>query len=166
MTQRKSRFQQELSIIPLGWTIAAAVSIVVIEVLFEFFIPEWTHHQGLPPRPWLDLMGAAGALMMAATLLLTGYIYADAKRRRMNAVLWTLLVLLTPKPIGFIAYFLLRSPLVESCPKCGAAVGADFAYCSKCSGALLPACPGCGRPIRRDFVCCPYCGKTATQVAT
>jgi RNA polymerase subunit RPABC4/transcription elongation factor Spt4 len=164
MTQRKSRLQQELSIIPFGWTVAAGIGIVVVETLFTFFIPRWAPHD-LPPRPWLDLMGAVGALLLAATLLLTGYIYADAKRRGMNAILWTLLVLLIPKPIGFIAYFLLRTPMRERCPKCNTPVGADFAFCPKCGNALAPACPGCGRAMRRDFVCCPYCGKTVTVQA-
>ncbi len=97
---------------------------------------------------------------MAATILLTGYIYADAKRRGMNAVLWTVLVFLTPKPIGFIAYFLLRTPMLTPCPKCSASVGKDFTFCPKCGYAITPSCGGCGRAIRRDYVCCPYCGKT------
>ena len=122
MSQRKSRLQQELSIIPLGWTVAAAVGLVGVEILFTFFIPRWAHGE-LPPKPWLDLLGMLGALLLAATILLTGYVYGDAKRRAMNAVLWTLLVLLIPKPIGFIAYFLLRKPMLVACPSCGSPVG-------------------------------------------
>jgi hypothetical protein len=159
MTERKSRFQQELGIIPLGWTVAAAIGIVVVESVWSFVVPHFAHGD-LPPRPWYDLLGAVGALLMAATILLTGYIYADSKRRGMNAVLWTVLVLLTPKPIGFIAYFLLRSPMLAPCPKCSARVGKDFTYCPKCGYAITPSCEGCGRAIRSDFVCCPYCGKT------
>ncbi len=111
MTERKSRLQQELRIIPLGWTVAAGISIVVVESVWSFVVPHFAHGD-LPPRPWYDMLGAVGALLMAATILLTGYIYADAKRRGMNAVLWTVLVLLIPKPIGFIAYFLLRTPML------------------------------------------------------
>ena len=160
MTERKSRLQQELSIIPLGWTIAAAISLVAIEVLFRFFIPRWSHQDLGMPKIWFDVMGALGGLLFAATLLLTGYIYADAKRRGMNAVLWAVLVILIPKPIGFIAYFLLRVPLLAPCPKCSSPIGADFTYCPKCGYTLAPSCPGCGRGIRRDFVCCPYCGRS------
>jgi hypothetical protein len=164
MTQHKSRLQQELSIIPLGWTVAAAIGLVGIEVLFRFVIPRFAH-QDIPPEPWWSLLGAVAALLLAATIALIGYIYADAKRRGMNAVLWTLLVILIPKPIGFIAYFLLRKPLFEPCPKCNTAVGPDFAYCPKCGYALSPSCPSCGRAIRRDYVCCPYCGKAVTAPA-
>ena len=160
MTQRKSRLQQELSIIPIGWTIAAFLGLLAVETLFRFVIPHFAGPHELPPEPWWGLLGAVGGLLMAATILLTGYIYADAKRRQMNAILWTLLVLLIPKPIGFIAYFLLRAPMVTPCPKCGAPVGSDFSFCPKCGHALTPSCAGCGRPIRRDFVVCPYCGKS------
>jgi hypothetical protein len=159
ITERKSRLQQELQIIPLGWTVAAAIGIVAVEVLFKCVIPHFAHND-LPPWPWYDVIGALGALFLAATILLTGYIYADAKRRGMNAVLWTVLVLLIPKPIGFIAYFLLRTPMLAPCPKCSTPVGSEFTYCPKCGYALTPSCAGCGRAIRRDYVCCPYCGKT------
>ncbi len=158
MSQRKSRLQQELSIIPMGWTVAAFIGLVLVEVLFQFFIPRWAHGD-MPAKPWMDLLGAVGGLLLAATILLTGYVYADAKRREMNAILWTLLVLLIPKPIGFIAYFLLRKPLSAPCPNCSIPIGSDFAYCPKCGYALSPSCSHCGRAIRPDFVCCPYCGK-------
>ena len=125
MTERKSRLQQELRIIPLGWTVAAGIGIVVVESLWSFVIPHFAHGD-LPPRPWFDMLGAVGALLMAATILLTGYIYADAKRRGMNAVLWTVLVFLTPKPIGFIAYFLLRTPMLAAVPAMQRASGQGF----------------------------------------
>jgi RNA polymerase subunit RPABC4/transcription elongation factor Spt4 len=165
VSQRKSKLQQELSIIPLGWIVAAAVGLVCVEILFTFFIPRWAQG-GLPPKPWLDLLGILGALLLAATILLTGYVYADAKRREMNAILWTLLVLLIPKPIGFIAYFLLRKPLLAPCPNCSAPIGSDFAYCPKCGQAIAPSCSNCGRAIRQDFICCPYCGRAVAVQAS
>src|SRR5208283_5114399 len=79
---------------------------------------------------------------------------------------WTLLVILIPKPIGFVAYFLLRKPLLEPCPNCRWPIGSDFAYCPKCGHALAPSCNNCGRAIRRDYMCCPFCGKTVGGTAT
>lgn len=158
MTQRRSRFAEEMRIIPVGWAIAAIVGFAATQLLF--MILRWTHQPDLPAEPWWTLLGLPVGLMMAAAIALIGYIYADSKRRGMNAVLWTLLVVLIPKPIGFIAYFLLRKPLVVPCPQCGAPVGADFHYCPKCGHAITPTCNHCGRSIERDYVVCPYCGKT------
>jgi hypothetical protein len=166
MTQPRSRFEEELRIIPTGWVVVSVIGFAAVEVLFHTCIPAWSHHQGLPPEPWWALLGIVGGLFLAATILLTGYVYADAKRRGMNAVLWTLLVILIPKAIGFIAYFMLRKPLLAPCPNCRWPVGSDFTYCPKCGYALAPACANCGRPIRRDYTCCPYCGKPVTVPAT
>ena len=166
MTQQRSYFQEELRIIPTGWAIAAVMGFAALELLFLVYIPMWSHHKDLPPQPWWTLLAAVGALAMAATILLIGYIYADSKRRGMNAILWTLLVILIPKPIGFIAYFLLRKPLAEPCPNCRWPAGSDFAYCPKCGYAITPSCSNCGRATRHDYVCCPYCGKSVNVSAT
>jgi MFS family permease len=165
MTQARSHFEEELRIIPTGWAVASVVCFAAVAVLFQVFIPMWQHHHDLPPQPWWTLLGFVGALFMAATVLLIGYVYADAKRRGMNALLWTLLVILIPKAIGFIAYFLLRKPLLEPCPNCRWPIGSDFAYCPKCGYAAIPSCANCGRAIRRDYLCCPYCGKTVAATA-
>ena len=84
----------------------------------------------------------------------------------MNALLWTLLALLLPKPIGFIAYFLLRRPLPLPCPNCQNPVAADFALLQQevrlRTGADL-------HPLRKGhsprFLCCPYCGKNVGAAA-
>ena len=159
MTQRRSHFMEELGIIPVGWVIVAGIGAVWVEILFHVLVPKWAPHHDLPREPWWALMGITGAILMAAMVLLTGYIYADAKRRDMHAVLWVLLVILIPKPIGYIAYFLLRKPMLQRCPKCGAPVEASFHFCPNCSIALGVACAGCGRPMAAGFACCPYCGK-------
>ncbi len=165
MTQARSHFEEELRIIPKGWVVASVIGFAAIAVLFNVCIPMWSHRHDLPPQPWWTLLGIVGALFMAATILLIGYVYADAKRRGMNALLWTLLVILIPKAIGFIAYFLLRKPLLAPCPNCRWPIGSDFAYCPKCGYAAIPSCANCGRAIRRDYLCCPYCGKTVAATA-
>ncbi len=40
----------------------------------------------------------------------------------MNYVLWTFLVILVPNAIGFIIYFVVRQPIMGTCPQCGATV--------------------------------------------
>ena len=62
--------------------------------------------------------GAAALLIgmfLGAVILMIGYVNVDSKRRGMNSLLWTLLVIFVPKALGFIAYFLLRKPLLMPC---------------------------------------------------
>jgi RNA polymerase subunit RPABC4/transcription elongation factor Spt4 len=112
----------------------------------------------------MQLISIVGGLFFALFILMVGYVNADTKRRGMNSLLWTLLVIFIPKAIGFLAYFLLRKPLLvagsPNCPKCGTGIGPDFRFCPKCGYSFTPSCANCGRPISRDYICCPYCGKT------
>ena len=51
------------------------------------------------------------------------YVWRDAKRRRMNAVLWTIIAVFAPTLIGFIVYLLVRSNYSDlECPSCGTPV--------------------------------------------
>jgi putative effector of murein hydrolase LrgA (UPF0299 family) len=105
-------------------------------------------------------------VILGVIILMIGYVHTDSKRRGMNSLLWTLLVIFVPKALGFIAYFLLRKPLMIPCPKCGSSVGSDFRFCPKCGYAVTPMCPHCGRSVKHDFVCCPYCGKNVAAAAS
>ena len=84
------------------------------------------------------LIGAMFALMFFAYGLLVSYVYGDARRRGMRHVLWTVVAACVPNGLGFIAYFLLREP-------------------------LLPPCAGCGAPARRGFAFCPRCGAPVSS---
>ena len=53
---------------------------------------------------------------MAAWTLCLGYVYADAKRRGMRPVLWTLIAALFPHLFGFLLYFALRQPMTPLRP--------------------------------------------------
>jgi len=162
----QSQFRRELAIIPNIARVLAVIGFALVQVcllvLLPHFAPHMHMHGDMPPRPILNLISILGGLFFASFILLVGYVNADTKRRGMNSLLWTLLVIFIPKAIGFIAYFLLRKPLlVESrqCPKCGAAAGGDFRYCPKCGYSFTPSCAQCGRPIAADYAWCPYCGK-------
>ncbi len=103
--------------------------------------------------------------MLSCLLFILGYVYRDAKRRGMNPVLWTLLVLLMSGPytfIGLIVYLLIRDPLPYTCPQCAASVSARFNFCPTCKCNLRPACPHCQREISDSDRFCPYC---ATELA-
>ena len=157
MTQRKSHFQDEFAIIPGFMVPVAIVGFACIMFLFLNYMP--LHDPHAPPYPARLFLGVLLGLVVAAYLLLVGYVNQDAKRRDMGQVLWTFLVILIPNGIGFLAYFLLRKPILEACPKCGERVERGFHYCPKCGCGLAPICGHCGQAVQRDFAVCPYCGK-------
>ena len=60
-------------------------------------------------------------------LLIGVYVYRDAKRRGMNAALWTLIAILAPSLIGFIIYLLVRGNYSNlKCPRCAATVTEQY----------------------------------------
>jgi Double zinc ribbon len=157
MTQRNTQFRDEFAIIPEFMLILAGIGFAAMMYVFLDVIP--VHDPHAPPYPARLFLGVLVGCVVAAYLLLIGYVNQDAKRRDMGQLLWTLLVIFIPNCIGFLAYFLLRKPLVESCPKCGGRIERGFHFCPKCGCTLTPTCGQCGQPVSADYVCCPHCGK-------
>ena len=164
MNQAKSHFRSELAIIPTVARVIAVLAFVITQICLLGLLPHY--ERDIPPMPFMVLISVGGGIIVAIIILLIGYVNADSKRRDMNALLWTLLVIFVPKALGFLAYFLLRKPLLSPCPQCGTPVRADYAYCQKCGRGLRPFCCHCGRAISDDFVCCPYCGKPLGAAVT
>jgi len=158
MTQQKSTFLEEFRIVPrlLIWLAAFcwAVLLVAFLVLIPRYVPE------SPPFAFRLAVATVGGAVLSAYLCLIGYVNQDAKRRDMGQALWTFLVILIPYCFGFLAYFVLRKPILENCLKCGTPVQRGFRYCPKCGSGLTPTCPQCGQAVQHDYVCCPYCGKS------
>jgi len=93
------------------------------------------------------------------------YVYRDAKRRGMNAAMWTLIALLAPSLIGFIIYLLVRGNYSDlECPNCKTTVKEDYVRCPKCGSKLRPFCPNCAEPIETDWKVCPRCAAELPQV--
>ena len=143
----------ELRIIPgKAWLIAIGVVGVLVWLMVT--------------RPYSMTLGhmetvvlACILLLLLVCILLIGYINADARRRGMRQVMWTLLAIFIPYGIGVILYFVLRDPLLIPCPRCGAMGKPSFVYCPKCGGDLSPSCPACRRPVESEWVRCAYCGS-------
>jgi hypothetical protein len=95
---------------------------------------------------------------LAGYILLIGYVYADARRRGMRYVMWTLLAIFLFNGIGIILYFILREPLLGYCSKCGSPVSHGFAFCPRCGASVQPACPACHRVIQGPWSHCAWCG--------
>lgn len=99
------------------------------------------------------------ALTALTILTLIGvYVCRDAKRRGMNAVLWTLIAVLSPALIGFIIYLLVRNSYSDlECPRCAAPLAEQYVVCPQCGAKLRPSCPGCSAPVEEDWKVCPRC---------
>lgn len=92
------------------------------------------------------------------------YVYNDAKKREMNALVWTLLVILIPGFIGLIVYLIVRNEhSALNCPRCGRNVAAHFSVCPECGHSLKPVCPVCGKPVSRDWNICPHCATAIPE---
>ncbi len=109
---------------------------------------------------WQKILFAFGlTAVLAAYVLLIGYVFADARRRCMRYVLWTWLAALIPNGVGVLLYFVIRDPLPIDCPNCGEKSRPGFVYCPKCGSALKRSCEGCGRGLEAGWSNCAYCGK-------
>jgi hypothetical protein len=91
-------------------------------------------------------------------VLLIGYINADAKRRGMRYVVWTLLAIFIPNALGIILYFLMRSPLPIVCAVCGTMCTPQLAFCPTCGTELRKSCPNCKRVVEPKWTICGWCG--------
>lgn len=153
-----SSFREAFSIIPVPAKIIAVVVAVGFPLLLYYCgamdDPGW---KDLPP--WgQDLLVSLIVLFTGFMVLVYGYVYGDAKRRGMRAVLWLLLAIFIPNLIGVVLYMFLRDPLPKPCLSCNEAVRPGFAFCPSCGATLKPACPSCKKPIESDWMACAYCG--------
>ncbi len=112
-----------------------------------------------PPLPFRILAGLLIAAVMFIYGFLVSYVYGDAKRRGMRQGLWTLIAFFVPNALGFIAYFILREPLLQPCAACGATAKRDFAFCPQCGSPLPRVCPSCHRPVEPVWPHCAHCGQ-------
>jgi len=165
--KERPQFREELRIIPrwlkilclVLYLLAVGIAVTIINVAPETRWPEVRDNAAVAT---VAMVGAVTgmALIISAFLFMMGYVYRDARRRNMNAPLWTLLVLvLAPSSliIGLIIYLLVRDPLPYPCPRCGALVGPRFNFCSTCKCNLHPSCPNCKQEIAETDKFCPNC---------
>jgi len=157
-----SRFSKEMSIIPTpARVIAAVVFLLSAGGLFTLFY--FQPNQDMPAAiKWI--MPFLAATILATYVLLIGYVNADAKRRGMRYVMWTLLAIFIPNAIGIIVYFILRDPVMKPCPHCSQIVKPGYAFCPHCGYNLAPACPNCRRAVEPGWKNCAACGAPLTGV--
>jgi RNA polymerase subunit RPABC4/transcription elongation factor Spt4 len=147
----------QIRIIPgWAWTLAA-IAFIAAQWFFNLAL---AHHADAPPAWARPLLGLLAGLAGGCYLLFIGFINRDAKRRGMNAVLWTVVAVLVSNGLGILLYFILRQPLRDSCPQCGHAVQTGYNFCPACNCKLSPSCPQCQRVVGAKDVYCPYCGTS------
>jgi len=155
--------QNQIRVIPpVAKALAVLAYLGVAIGLIAIAIPQSRNTSSLPKGGQV-VLGLFAATIPAIYVLLLGYIYGDARRRRMRYVVWTLLAIFIPNAIGIILYFILRDPLPVFCPRCGASVKAGFTFCPQCATALQPVCAQCGRAIERNWPHCPNCGAATAM---
>ena len=150
-----SRLSEEVDRIPGAAKIIAGLSIPVVAALFMIM--------GASPRglrlPAMLLMTLI-AVVFSTYVLIIGYVAADARRRGMPALLWTLLAIFIPSAIGIILYFILRRPLLRACSGCGQPADVTYTFCPSCGANLGRTCPTCHNPAESSWVHCAKCGAS------
>lgn len=104
------------------------------------------------------------AFLIGVPILVGVYVFQDARRRGMNAALWTLIAVLVPMLVGFIIYLLVRGSYPDlKCPRCGAPVRENYVSCPQCGARLKASCPSCSAPVEPDWKVCPRCASPLSQ---
>lgn len=103
-------------------------------------------------------------LIFGIPIMVAVYVYRDANKRGMNAVLWTLIALFTPSLLGLIIYLLVRNNYSDlTCPNCNAPVEESYVVCPNCRTKLRPTCDVCSSPVQTTWKVCPHCGNELPQ---
>jgi hypothetical protein len=164
-----SRFEQELAIVPKAARFVAGLASLAMAALFGgvFVLPVLAMREGrgLQFLPLLPVFLAAllGIVSVGLWILLIGYVHADARRRGMNALLWTLLAIFIPSGVGIILFFILRDPIAIPCPSCGTPARKGFAFCASCGAPVRRACGSCHQPVEPGWRNCPSCGAAIVE---
>lgn len=159
--QTETRVSDELRLIPRWAIVGALVAFTLTQYYFWIILPAHRHHPATVPfalRFYLDLSWGA---LAALYVLMIGYISNDAPRRGMSTRLWMICVVM-PGGIGAVLYFLLRQPVLATCPSCGAHVESDYHYCPQCAYQVAACCTNCYRSARVTDIYCVHCGHDLT----
>lgn len=89
-------------------------------------------------------------------VLVAWWVYLDATWRRMEAVPWGLLTLVT-NIFGLVTYLVIRYPEPRTCPQCSASLPTHLKRCPYCGSEVEPGCPRCQSPVQPDWLFCPAC---------
>jgi hypothetical protein len=124
---------QFLSIVPKPvqrWALVIAGCAVLIGSVVGYHAVD--HGAGLRRMALAGSAGLFAGILIATWLLCLGFVFADARRRAMRAVLWVLVAALFPHLLGFLLYFVMRQPIASTCTHCGQTLPQHQRFCSWC----------------------------------
>lgn len=99
-------------------------------------------------------------MLLGIMVFIGVYVYRDAQKRGMNALLWLLIALLTPSLLGLIIYLLVRGSYSDlKCPNCQTTVEENYMVCPNCQTRLRASCPNCNTPVQPSWKVCPQCAE-------
>jgi hypothetical protein len=153
---------EDARLVPVWAMIVAGLAFVLVEYYFWFILPTQRHR---PPSPigLRTYFNLSWGLLASLYFLMVGYVSRDAPRRSMSSRFWMLICFVLPSGIGLVLYFLLRSPVISSCPACGTHVQSGFHFCPQCSYQLTASCSNCCRAVRITDVFCTRCGHELAE---
>ena len=155
--EKQTSLSEELRMIP-RWSIGLAVlSFLAVQYVFWVVMPAHRHHPG-PPAGFHFYFAVSWGAYAALYSLAIGYVSQDAPRRSMSLAFWVLVCLLTPGGIGAVLYFLMRQPIVSTCPACSTPVHSEFHFCPQCAFQISASCGQCFRGVHVTDVYCVHCG--------
>ena len=156
-SEQAPKLSSELKLIP-RWSVAlAALAFVGVQYLWWVVIPAYRHHPG-PPAGIRFYFALTWSALAALYMLMIGYVSKDAPRRHMSAQIWMFVCLIMPAGVGSVLYFLLRQPIISSCPACGTPIQSDYHFCPQCACQVSAACGNCYRSARPTDLFCVHCG--------
>lgn len=102
--------------------------------------------------------------MLLIHFVLAVSVFADAKARNMNAVVWAVIVFIGICFVGLIIYAIVREPIRDyKCGVCDAGVDINDNICGKCGAIFNGKCQKCGSNIESGWVVCPNCNYMITE---
>ena len=160
MTEQASA-QAETKLIP-WWSYGLAVVFFFgIQALLYSLRGQEAHPKSLA---FTAVWGLLCGMLLAFYMLMIGYVVRDSRRRGMNPVLWTfIMVSLLVTGVGFIVYFLLRQPIQMNCPKCAGSIQSSYNFCPSCQFQLNAICEHCRRAIHASDRYCTHCGSPVSE---
>lgn len=103
-------------------------------------------------------------LALLIPILIGTFVYRDAKKRNMDALLWMIIALFAPGFVGLIIYLVMRSRQSDlQCPACAQPVQETYAVCPHCGASLQEHCIQCGNSLQAGWRVCPACGTEVPE---